>query len=95
VSCRVLHCCSVDPGLLKVRLPPGSDGMVDDPADPGCANSGPLLPYDLFANALLLFERGVHDRVVEPFRCVVLDDPRLPRLFPESAFAKLHEEATG
>src|SRR5580700_6542876 len=27
VSCRVLHCCSVDPGLLKVRLPPGSDGM--------------------------------------------------------------------
>jgi hypothetical protein len=69
--------------------------MVDDPADPGCANSGPLLPYDLFANALLLFERGVHDRVVEPFRCVVLDDPRLPRLFPESAFAKLHEEATG
>jgi hypothetical protein len=39
VSCRVLHCCSVDPGLLKVRLPPGSDGMADDPADPGCARS--------------------------------------------------------
>jgi peptide chain release factor 3 len=51
--------------------------------------------YDLFADALLLFERGVHDRVVEPFRCVVLDDPRLPRLLPEPAFAKLHEEATG
>ena len=40
VSCRVLHCCSVDPGLLKVRLPPGSGGMADDPADPGCANCG-------------------------------------------------------
>jgi peptide subunit release factor RF-3 len=25
--------------------------------------------YDLFADALLLFERGVHDRVVEPVRC--------------------------
>jgi peptide chain release factor 3 len=23
--------------------------------------------YDLFADALLLFERGVHDRVTEPF----------------------------
>jgi peptide chain release factor 3 len=25
--------------------------------------------YDLFADALLLFERGVHDRVTEPVRC--------------------------
>ena len=39
VSCRVLHCCSVDAGLLKVRLPAGSDGVADDPADPGCATS--------------------------------------------------------
>ena len=31
--------------------------------------------YDLFADALLLFERGVHDRVVEPVRCSGLDDP--------------------
>ena len=31
--------------------------------------------YDLFADALLLFERGVHDRVVEPVRCNGLDDP--------------------
>jgi hypothetical protein len=35
VSCRGLHCCSVDPGLLKVRLPPGSDGMADDPRRSG------------------------------------------------------------
>ena len=32
VSCRVLHCCSVDPGLLKVRLSPGSDGTVTEGA---------------------------------------------------------------
>ena len=34
--------------------------------------------YDLFADALLLFERGVHDRVTEPVRCSGLDDPELP-----------------
>src|ERR1700731_4156033 len=39
-----------------------------------------LGPYDLFASALLLFERGVHDRVTEPIR---LDDPQLPRLLPK------------
>ena len=33
--------------------------------------------YDLFANALLLFERNAHDRVVEPLRCSGLDDPEL------------------
>jgi peptide chain release factor 3 len=33
--------------------------------------------YDLFADALLLFERGVHDRVTEPLRCNGLDDPKL------------------
>jgi hypothetical protein len=37
--------------------------------------------YDLFADALLLFERGVHDRVTEPVRCSGLDDPKLPRLW--------------
>ena len=36
--------------------------------------------YDLFADALLLFERG--DRVVEPVRCSGLDAPKLPRLLP-------------
>src|SRR6201998_632480 len=30
--------------------------------------------YDLFADELLLFERGVHDRGVEPVRCAGLDD---------------------
>ena len=48
--------------------------------------------YDLFADALLLFERGVHDRVVEPVRCSSLDDPKLPRLLPKAALAKLREE---
>src|SRR5213080_342989 len=33
--------------------------------------------YDLFQDSLLLFERGVHDRVVEPIRCTGLDDPQL------------------
>jgi hypothetical protein len=39
--------------------------------------------YDLFADALLLFERGVRDRVTEPVRCSGLDDPKLPRLLPK------------
>src|SRR5499426_3365627 len=48
--------------------------------------------YDLFADTLLLFERGVHDRVTEPVRCNGLDDPKLPRLLPKAALAKLREE---
>ena len=48
--------------------------------------------YDLFADALLLFERGVHDRVTEPVRCHGLDDQKLPRLLPKQALAKLREE---
>ena len=48
--------------------------------------------YDLFADALLLFERSVHDRVVEPVRCSGLDDPKLPRL-PKPALAKSRKEA--
>jgi hypothetical protein len=38
------------------------------------------------------FERGVHDRVTEPVRCSGLDDPKLPRLLPKEALAKLREE---
>jgi peptide chain release factor 3 len=48
--------------------------------------------YDLFADALLLFERGVHDRVVAPVHCKGLDDPKLARLLPKAALAKLREE---
>jgi peptide chain release factor 3 len=44
--------------------------------------------YDLFADALRLFERGVHNRVTEPLRCNGLDDARLPRLLPKEALAK-------
>ena len=39
-SCRVLHYCTVDLVVLKVRLSPGSDRIADDSADPGCATSG-------------------------------------------------------
>jgi peptide subunit release factor RF-3 len=45
--------------------------------------------YDLFADALLLFERGVHDRVTEPVRCSGLDDPKLPRWLPKTALTRL------
>jgi peptide chain release factor 3 len=48
--------------------------------------------YDLFADALLSFERGVHGRVTEPVRCRGLDDPQLPRLLRKAALAKLREE---
>jgi peptide chain release factor 3 len=48
--------------------------------------------YDLSADALLLFERGLHDRITEPVRCSGLDDPKLPRLLAKAALAKLREE---
>jgi uncharacterized protein (TIGR02271 family) len=48
--------------------------------------------YDLLADALLLFERGLHDRITEPVRCSGLDDAKLPRLLPKEALAKLREE---
>jgi peptide subunit release factor RF-3 len=56
--------------------------------------------YDLFADALLLFERGLHDRVTEPVRCNGLDDPQLPRLLPNPpspncARAAVAEEGKG
>ncbi len=51
-----------------------------------------LVTYDLFVDALLLFERGVQDRVTEPLRCSGLHDPKLPRLLPKEALAKLREE---
>jgi peptide subunit release factor RF-3 len=48
--------------------------------------------YDLFADALLLFERSVRDRVTKAVRCNGLDDPKLPQLLPKTALAKLREE---
>src|SRR6201987_5906406 len=48
--------------------------------------------YDLLADALLLFERGVHGRAPEPVRCNGLDDPELARRLPKEALAKLREE---
>src|SRR5262249_60341312 len=47
---------------------------------------------DLFADALILFERGLHDRVTEPVHCNGLDDPELARRLPKEALAKLREE---
>ena len=35
LGCRVLHCCSVDLVVLKVRLSPGSDRIADVSADSG------------------------------------------------------------
>jgi peptide chain release factor 3 len=48
--------------------------------------------YDLFADALLLFERSLHDRVIEPMRCNGLDDPALVRRLPKEALTKLRGE---
>jgi peptide chain release factor 3 len=45
----------------------------------------------LLTNALLLVERGAHDRVTEPVRCSGLD-PKLPWLPPKPALAKLREK---
>jgi peptide chain release factor 3 len=49
--------------------------------------------YDLFHDALLLFERGAGERIVEPVRASGLDDPRLAELLPAAALAKLRDEA--
>jgi peptide chain release factor 3 len=48
--------------------------------------------WDLFAETLLLFERGAHDRVTEPVRCRGLDDPELARRLPAQALAQLRDE---
>jgi peptide chain release factor 3 len=48
--------------------------------------------YDLFHDALLLFERGAGERITEPVRCEGLDDSKLATLLPETALAKLREE---
>ena len=45
--------------------------------------------YDLFQNALILFERGAGERVTDAVRCEGLDDPRLAELLPADALAKL------
>src|SRR5579863_2538314 len=48
--------------------------------------------YDLFGDALLLFERGAGERITEPVRCAGLDDPKLASLLPEAALKKLRDE---
>src|SRR6201990_1729685 len=48
--------------------------------------------YNLFNDALLLFARSEHDHVTEPVHCNGLDDPKLPRLLPKEALAKLRED---
>jgi peptide chain release factor 3 len=48
--------------------------------------------YDLFRDALLLFERGAGERVVEPIRVEGLGDPKLETLLPADAVARLREE---
>src|SRR5215467_12978950 len=48
--------------------------------------------YDLFHDALLLFDRSEHDHVTEPVRCSGLDDPQLETLLPAAALKTLREE---
>jgi peptide chain release factor 3 len=47
--------------------------------------------WDLFEDALLLFERGVRDRIVAPLKCRGLDDPELARRLPSAALGELRE----
>jgi peptide chain release factor 3 len=48
--------------------------------------------YDLVADALLLFERGLGADVVRPIAVTGLDDPALPRHLPKAAISRLREE---
>jgi peptide chain release factor 3 len=48
--------------------------------------------YDLFNDALLLFDRGAGERIVEPLRCAGLADPLLAERLPAAALAKLKED---
>jgi len=48
--------------------------------------------YDLFNDALLLFDRKEGGRVVEPVRCKGLDDPLLMEHLPLEAIIRLKEE---
>ena len=48
--------------------------------------------YDLFNDALLLFDRGERDHVTEAVRCAGLDDPKLATLLPEAALKRLRDE---
>src|SRR5580704_5173944 len=48
--------------------------------------------YDLFHDALMLFERGAGERIVEPVRLKGLDDERLASLLPADALAKLRDD---
>jgi peptide chain release factor 3 len=48
--------------------------------------------WDLFNDALLLFEHGARDRVVEPVQCRGLDDDELARRLPATALTQLRED---
>src|SRR6266705_3621124 len=48
--------------------------------------------YDLFGDALLLFERGLGGQLVEPIRCKGLGDPALATRLPARAIATLREQ---
>ncbi|HVB16312.1 MAG TPA: peptide chain release factor 3 [Stellaceae bacterium] len=48
--------------------------------------------YDLLRDSLLLFERGLEDRGVEPIHCAGLADPLLARRLPMPAIATLREQ---
>src|SRR5207253_6246237 len=48
--------------------------------------------YDLFRDALLLFERGLGERAVDPISCRGLDDPELAKRLPANAVSTLREQ---
>jgi peptide chain release factor 3 len=48
--------------------------------------------YDLFRNQLILMDRSRRNVLTEGERCAGLDDPKLDRLLPARAVAKLREE---
>jgi peptide chain release factor 3 len=48
--------------------------------------------WNLFRDELLLFERGLGDRVTEPIRCAGLADPELKRRLPPGALTGLREQ---
>src|SRR5690349_2840292 len=48
--------------------------------------------YDLFRDALLLFERNDANRIVEPIACRGLDDPVLAARLPAPAMARLRDQ---
>ncbi len=93
-TCRSSLSSTSSPARAATRSPVGRDrAVVGARCHPGLLadqhEARLFSTYDLFADALLLFERGVYDQAAEPVRCSGLDDAKLPRLLRTEALAKL------